>query len=886
MAVSIGDNVGPYEVCGLIGAGGMGEVYRAKDTRLGRSVALKVLPAALANDKDYMARFEREAQVLASLNHPNIAAIYGLEEKAIVMELVEGRTLAECDALPLEDALQYARQIAEALEAAHEKGIIHRDLKPANVKVTPDGTVKVLDFGLAKSMEVGVAASISQDSPTLTVRATQAGVILGTVSYMSPEQAAGKPADRRSDIWSFGVVLYEMLAGRRLFQGETVSHTLADVLRGEIDLTKLRPETPSAIRDLIARCLDRKLKTRLQWIGEARIAIEDFLAHPTQPAPGISIHVRSPLPWIAATCVLGIAAAACGVLAWRANRPVEKPLVRFTDDLGRDVVLVDLMAGPSPRNGPNVVISPDGSRIVFISKGKDGRTRLFTRRFDQQNATLLEGTEGAVAPFFSPDSAWVGFLVSGKLKKTPVNGGTPFDVCTASVPLGATWGDDGNIIIAPLSGGLLRVPATGGTPQPITKLEAGETSHRWPTLLPGAKSVIYSAGIGGNFSAGKIVAQRLDTGERKVLHFFASFPRYLASGHLVFVSSGTLHAVPFDRERLAMLGTPTQILRDLKYAPDSGAAQLDFSRTGTMIYRSGNAVQRMVSWVDQDGKFKPALPSTGMFGNPILSPDGKRLAVWILESGQSNIWIFDTGRQEGYRLTFEPGATIPRWTPDGRHIVYTSPTGLYWTRADGGGKPVRLLERGSPEWFTRDGKRLAYALAGTPGRPCRVVTIEGDPEQPRAGTPEPCFESDAEWQRSSELSPDGRWIAYASLETAEIYVRRFPDRGGKWQITSGGGGAPRWSADGRTLFYIDEDEGRLMAVPVQPGTDSFVAGRPRPWTSKSVGTGVFVNFSPSPDGKRVVVLVDAASEVRDTHVNVALNFFDEIRRQLRPAEMK
>ncbi len=896
MSLSTGDKIGPYEILSPLGAGGMGEVYRAKDTKLGRSVALKVLPAALANDADYIARFQREAQVLASLNHPNIAAIYGLELNAIVMELVEGRTLAEVGSLPIEEALQYARQIAEALEAAHEKGIIHRDLKPANVKVTPDGTVKVLDFGLAKSAIDETVTASPQDSPTLSIRATQAGIILGTAAYMSPEQAAGKPVDRRADIWSFGVVLFEMLSGKRLFEGESISHTLADVLRAEIDFTKLPSQTPTTIRELLRRCLDRKLKNRLQWIGEARITIEAFLANPNQSGSTAPIRAGSRLPW-AAAALFAIAAIACAILAWRATRPVEKTLLRFTEDLGPDVLLADTTGGPSTRTAPNVVISPDGARLVFTNQGSDGKTRLYTRRLDQLNAVVIAGTEGALGPFFSPNGKWIGFFASRHLKKVAIDGGSPTELCDAGSVMGASWGDDGNIIAAlyPL-GVLSRVPETGGPPQPITKLEPGEASHRWVQVLPGAKAILFSAGIGGSFNSGKIVAQRLDSGERRVLLTRGSFPRYLASGHLVFVRDGTLFAVRFDAERLELKGSPAPVVQDVKYAPDGGGAQLDFSREGTLVYRSGGtSFGRILAWVDEAGNSEVLLPSVDWYSNPVLSRDGNRLAFRILESGRTNIWIHDIARKQTNRLTFEPGVhESPLWTPDGRHIAYSTAEGIFWTRADGTSKPVQLRKGGVPLWFTPDGKRLAYLeiAAGNGGQrnACMLVSVEGDPSQPRTGGPQPCFDAAGAMIGVSDLSPDGRWIAYASLESGDmqVFVRPFPDRGGKWQISSDGGGSPRWSAGGHSLFFNASDN-RLMVVPVHPSGVSFSYGQPRPWANAKLGvaSGLRINYSPSPDSRRVLMLLnESAGQKPDAHVNIALNFFDEVNRRLRAVETK
>src|SRR5579871_2559844 len=496
MALSIGDRVGPYEILAPIGEGGMGEVYRARDTKLDREVAIKALPAAYAQDPERVSRFQREARALASLNHPNIATIYGFEEsdgiQALAMELVQGETLR--GPLPLETALRHAKQIAEALEAAHERGIIHRDLKPGNIMVTPDGGVKVLDFGLA-AMGQGNTGSTSdpRNSPTMTMAGTQAGMIMGTAAYMSPEQAAGKPVDKRADIWSFGVVLYEMLAGKQLFDGETISHTLADVLRAPIDLNQLPPDTPRVIRNLVQRCLDRDVKNRLRDIGEARVAIQSYFGNPGgagEAAAGVTPASRA-ISRLGMTGWIFAGVLATGLLAtlwmwapWRTAAPSDQPLVRSDVDLGTDASLF------GPGAGSRVAISPDSSRLIFMSRG-----RLYVRRLDQTTSTELRGSEGANAPFFSPDGRWIAFVADSKLKKVPVDGGSPVILSDAqSVAGGGSWGDDDSIV-APLGGaaGLSMIPSAGGTPIPLTKLAPGELTHRWPQVLPGSKAVLFTS---------------------------------------------------------------------------------------------------------------------------------------------------------------------------------------------------------------------------------------------------------------------------------------------------------------------------------------------------------------------------------------------------------
>jgi serine/threonine-protein kinase len=550
----------------------MGEVYRATDTRLGRAVALKVLAPSLAGDADYMARFTREAQVLASLNHPNIAAIYGLEEsdgvRALVMELVEGPTLAgriEAGPLPLEEALQVARQIAEALEAAHDKGVIHRDLKPANVKITPEGIVKVLDFGLAKVAEASPA--ISSSSPTLTMRATQAGVIMGTAGYMSPEQAAARPVDRRADIWSFGVVLWEMLTGRELFRAETISQTLADVLRAGIDLSKLPAGTPPPVRELLRRCLDRDVKTRLRDIGEARVAIQGYLANPASgtevPPPAEARRAKN---WALVGALGAALVAAAGW--WRASRPVEQPLVRLDLVLGQNIRLGDQNGGP--------VLSPDGMKLVYAHPGPDSRSHLWLRRLDQSAPVMLAGTEDGNAPFFSPDGRSVAFFAEGKLKRIRVEGGAPISLCDVAYPKGGSWGADGTIAFAPnLRGGILRIPAGGGSPTSLTQPDRSkfEVTHRWPQFLPGAAALLFTTHTQqGGFESASIELLSLADGRRKTIHQGGTYARYLPSGHIVFVNRGTLFAVPFDVRRMETSGFAFRVLEDVVYSSVFGSA--------------------------------------------------------------------------------------------------------------------------------------------------------------------------------------------------------------------------------------------------------------------------------------------------------------------------
>ncbi|MBM3756034.1 MAG: hypothetical protein FJW38_18870, partial [Acidobacteria bacterium] len=746
MPLSPGDRLGAYEIVSLLGKGGMGEVYRAHDPKLNRDVAIKVLPHALAHDADYLARFQREAQTLAALNHPNIATIYGLEANAIVMELVEGETLQ--GPLPLQEALAMAKQIAEALEAAHDKGIIHRDLKPGNVKVTPEGVVKVLDFGLAKAVNER-PTQVGPDSPTLTLRATEAGLILGTAGYMSPEQAAGKTLDRRADIWAFGVVLFELLTGKRLFDGETVTHTLADVVRAPIDLSGIED---TQIRHLIGRCLDRNIKSRLAHIGEARIAIENYA--PAKPEPA----VKTKTGWrawavAAAALILG------PLIGWYVGtRPAPpRPLVRLDMEVSPATPLEAGDAGAS-RRGNTLALSPDGSRLALTLRGADGKVRIHTRLLHQNQFTPLAGTENAHTPFFSPAGDWIGFFADGKLKKIVAGGGAAVTLCNASYGIGASWGDDGNIIAAlQLGGGLFRIPAAGGTPVPVTKLNSTLETHRWPQVLPGSQAVLFTsaAQVGAGYDDASIEVMSLRTGERKALHQGGFFGRYIpdssGSGHLVYVHQSTLFAVPFHPGNLVLAGAPTPLFEDAGSGVSAGG-DLAFAPNGTFVYLAGRSSKRegVISWVDGVGKrSQPLHAPPGEHIALSLSPDGKRLAFAKRTTNGADIWVKDLDRDTPSQLSFLPGLNShPVWTPDGKSIVFRSlnaaAQGLYAIRSDGSGEAKRLTDGkvvASPYSFSPDGKRLAIAqrMDGT-GADLFTLPLESDsgPSGPgvRLGKPE------------------------------------------------------------------------------------------------------------------------------------------------------
>ena len=863
MPLSVGTRLGPYEILAPIGAGGMGEVYRGRDTRLHREVAIKV------SAEQFTERFEREARAVAALNHPNVCTLYDVGPNYLVMEYVDGA--APKGPYPLEEALRIAAQIRDALEHAHDNNIVHRDLKPGNIKVKLDGTVKVLDFGLAK---VGnTPAAPAENSPTLSMAATQAGVILGTAGYMSPEQARGKTVDKRADIWAFGVVLWEMLTGKPLFEGEDVGHTLAAVIMKEPDLSVV----PAKVRRLLARCLEKDPKKRLRDIGDTWQLLEDV------PVESGSVRhdggrVRL-LKWIAAGAL--ILAAAAIFVAWRAARPAErplKPLVRLDVDLGPDVAL-------SP--GLNTILSPDGTRLVYVSQN-----RLFTRRLDQAKAVELVGTQGATSPFFSPDGEWVAFFSLGKLKKISVEGGSPIVLCNATSSFtGGSWGQDGNIIAAlNAAGPLMRVSASGGTPEPVTELDRTrkEVTHRWPQILPGGRAVLFMAHTEtGAFDESNIEVMSFADRHRKTLVRGGAYPRYLPTGHLLYVSRSALFAVPFDLDRMELRGTPVPVLDQVEYAAQFGFAELDFSASGTLVYRSGeDAGLVTVQWLDGAGNTQPLLSKPGGYLYPKLSPDGSRLAVWM----DGDVRVYDPQRDTMTRLTFGIGSSTshPLWTPDGRFILFGSAgNGMYWTRADGAGKPEFLTRSQFPQFpwsLTTDGKRLAYyELQPETRTDLWTVPLEITTSGLRAGKPEVFLQSPF-IEVFPSISPDGRWLAYSSDEAGlfEVYVRAFPDRGGKWQVSSGGGMLPEWSRDGRNLFFQTQD-GQVMIAAYSGRGDSFVAEKPRPWSAKRLANrGATRTFDVAPDGKRIVALMPVGEQAQkvQNHVIFLENFFDELRRRV------
>ena len=908
MALASGTRLGSYEVVAQIGAGGMGEVYRAHDSKLARDVAIKVLPTNFVNDPERLSRFQREARMLAALNHPNIATIYGLEQSGgvtcLVMELVAGETLADrvkAGPLPIDEALKIAMQIAEALEAAHEKSIIHRDLKPANVKLTPEGKVKVLDFGLAKAFADDGANEDLSNSPTLSRAATMQGVILGTAAYMSPEQARGKAVDKRTDIWAYGCVLYELLTGKQAFHGEDVTDILAAVVRAEPDWQALPAAIPVKIRDLLRRCLQKDKTLRMQAAGDARIEIHEALLAPaTTVAVTAALATRSRregIAWAAAAVfVVTTIAFAIGFVLRAPKSP--QPL-RLTAEIGADANLYTTF-------GPSAILSPDGTQLALVASGADQKRRIYVRSIDQLQATALSGTENARDPFFSPDGQWLGFFADGKLKKVSIQGGAAVTLCDASNDRGGSWGEDGTIVFTPERVALSKVSSAGGTPQPLTMLDkqAGEATERWPQVLPGGKAVLFTSNTTGGTLAGfedsDIVVYSMASGQRKTLQHGAFYARYLPSGHVVDMHEGTLFAVPFDLKRLEVTGQPTPILEGVVTAPIFAGAQFSFSETGNLVYVAGRSGGQDVSiyWMDRESKFTPLRETPGYYDNPAFSPDGKRLAVDIVDAKRRDIWVYDWARDALTRLTFSGEENMaPVWTPDSQRIVYASHDksgsfNLWWIRADGAGDAQRLTENNRPQFagsWRPDGKAMAFTQQNVDTNlDIMTFPIEGNEKSGwRPSEPKP-FVNSTFIEVAPAFSPDGRWIAHVSNESGnfEVYVRPFPGPGGKWQVSTGGGFFPNWSRNGKELFYRTADS-KIMMVAYSVTGDSFRADKPQLWSpGQFTDRGSNRNFDVHPDGKRIAVLKTPGSEqtAAVNKVSFIFNFFDELRSKFPPGK--
>ena len=882
MSLIPGTRRGVYEITAQIGEGGMGRVYRARDTKLGRSVAIKVIADSLPY-RDHVAGFEREARTLAALNHPNIAAIYGVEDAdgdmALVMELVEGPTLADRlveGRLAVAEVLPIARQIVEALEAAHEQGIIHRDLKPANVKVRPDGTVKVLDFGLAKALAPAAAStdSSSSMSPTLASPAvTRVGVILGTAAYMSPEQVKGREVDKRSDVWAFGCVLYEMLTGRRAFEAADVQETLASVLRADVDWSRLPAELSSSIRVFLMRCLVRDPKQRLHDIADMRLAL-DGVFDADGPRAAVSSPPVRPL-WrrilpIAAAVV--ITAAVTGLTIWRLTPPVERPIVSRLQ--------MTLPPGqPFYFNGRHLIaISPDGKYVAYTA-GQG----LWLHPLDQLEARQVPGAElEARSPFFSSDGQSIGYYAAGELRRVSVTAGAPRAITKAVNPWGASWGNDDVIYYGQGPGGIWRVPANGGTPQQVITVKKGELAHG-PDRLPDGEWMLFTLlpeGV-GSWNQAQIVVQSMTTGERVVLVNGGRDARYLATGHLVYALSGAILAAPFDPGTRRITGAAVRLVGDVFDAGTvTGAVHFDVAANGSLVYasRPGPA---LMAWVDRNGREEMIPADARPYRHPRVSPDGTRIAVEIDDPTNTDIWIGDARRGQFTRLTSgDEVDSDPIWTPDGSRVVYSSvrgTEGLFWQPADGSGSAEHLVDGSSGVralTWTRDGQLVYEELAGadirllTPrsGSAPRSITLFDAPDYFNEVLP--------------ALSPDGRWLVYQSTESAdpEVYLRPFPDVSSlRRQVSVGGGFAPLWSPDGQEIFYRSATD--MMAVKVRT-SPTLELGRPEVLFSLSdyvlPGTRG-IKYEVAPDG-RFLLLKDSGSGHSQDRVVLVQNWTEDVKR--------
>ena len=846
MTLTPGSKVGLYEIVAPLGSGGMGEVYRARDPRLARDVAIKVLPIAFVSDPERLARLEREARLLAAMSHAGIAAIYGFEEgggrPGLVMELVEGPTLAERLAhgpLPEDEALQIARQLAEALEYAHDRGIVHRDFKPANIKLRPDDTVKVLDFGLARALQAdtNLGSNLSQ-SPTITNRMTVAGVILGTAAYMSPEQARGRDVDRRADIWAFGAVLYEMLTGKRAFEGETVSDTLAAVMRDEPDWTALPSGISPRWRPLIARCLTKDPRARLQAIGEARIALsggrDDVPATSATTTPASRSFAR-PGGFIAGALLLGAVLGAAGyALSHRGTRPAPA------------VSEVSMMLPPGQRFGGDrgyhfFSISPDGRAIACAIVDDSGRM-LHLRRLDRREDISLVGTESIRNMFFSPDGEWIGFFNSTALCKVRVQGGSPVVLAETGQDRGGTWLKDGTIVFsAETTVPLTRIPSAGGTPVKVTELDTtrSERTHRFPSALDGGPWVVFTVGrldSPGGYDDSPIDAVNVNTGERRNLVQGARRAIWAPPGYLVFDRSGDLYAMPIDPRNPRPGPEPMPVREGVDGETSSGAGYFEISNDGTLAWvpAEKSGINRDIGWLDREGRWTSSKLPPGPYISLSLSPDRKRVLICSGPGGgASDLWVGDLESGALNRLTYGNFANPGLWLQDGQSLVYakndsTGGTYIVVRRLDGAGGEHVLDHQPWPMLVTSitpDGQNVLYSDYGLAEGRLRMARLSGEP----AAHVLRLDPSDDRNQQAGMVSPDGRWLAYVSNRTRreEVYVCAFDGSGSRWQVSTKGGGGVRWGRDSRELFFVEQGTERMMRVPLDVRGNELAVGQPQ-----------------------------------------------------------
>jgi hypothetical protein len=844
MPLASGTKLGRYEILASIAKGGMGEVYRAHDPQLRRDVAIKICA------EQFTERFEREALAVASLNHPHICTLYDVGPNYLVMEYIVGQPLK--GPLPVEQALKYGDQICQALDVAHSKQITHRDLKPGNILVTKTG-VKVLDFGLARMANVSAASTL-----------TQSGAVLGTPAYMAPEQWSGERADARADIYSFGCILYEMLTGERAVGNR-------------------KSVEPPGLERALKFCLAQDPEDRWQSSRDLLHALEVIRLDLSDGGQNRPNQTSKLLPWLAATVIVMAAAIAWWAL-WYRPRSVApaQPVVLGGFDLGEATAARSI--------GPGVVLSPDGSRMIIVAEGPSGESRLLTRLMDQAESktVVLPGTEGAFAPFISPDGEWVAFFVPGKLKKMRLDGTAPLTLCDAPEGRGGTWLDEDRIVAALDSQvGLSLIQAAGGPPTQLSELGPGENSQRWPYALPGGNAVLFMSNrVFANFEESRIDAFLIDKKKRtNIFEHAGMYPRFLRGGYLAYITKGNLYAVPFDATKLRIGGNPMKLADEVSNDATFGFARLDFATNGILLYRKGRTEGlRTVHWMTAAGELLALETNAAAYQCPRVSPDGNKVAWMKNEGSRADIWIRDVPGEKDFKLT--DGAdvhTCPVWSPNGQYIVFNSAKGILWTRAGGGASPQTLIpgDLQFPGSFTLDG-RLVYSQSKRLGGTIFTSQVLGlDSEQLRAGKPERFLDTKCALSFPA-FSPDGKLLAYDDADSGgyEVYVRKFPDNGERWQVSNHGGVMPVWSGNRHDLFYRTRD-GQIMVVAYQVKDGVFKAENPRLWSEKWLAnTGLTPNFDLAPDGRLLVLMSPETPASPQRHVTLVVNFLEEVRRRV------